>query len=473
MEPLQARVVTKFCFDFNPDNDCQFSSCPNNKVPGHLDFELWQGSITASSSMPRKAAKSDANASAVGDAKGSVEGDAGAKAKGDTEGAEAVPDISVALLDDEYISFPMVAQVWDDVDCKDVLHKAKRTFKIDWRFVENKTRETRHEKYESRVVERLRPRWWYVAIVSCSRVGLELSYHIHMTNPLKGAQSEISIDAQGVIFFACLQSILACSILMVQLKSARMWAAGGGNTRRCCRLHPALLLLTAAAVAAACGSAGWLLYFGSLGRSGTTPQFTACLARVSIVAAKTLISLLLLLLARGQCVCTPEIEWRDHKELVAGLILFGFSSFWLETWGESDLRNMTTEYTYDTHPGTAVVAADLLFLYLYASRSFATWQAETRVRPRLFYRRYAAPLTLWFAALPIVALVATFLMPWVRFKVTFAVNSLVLPTALGLLVYSFQPTVAPKVYDVSTHDYEPVNEDELANFLKDEDDDML
>merc|ERR1719296_238432 len=149
--------------------------------------------------------------------------------------------------------------------------------------------------------------------------------------------------------------------------------------------------------------------------SGLGNPSAALLGRAGFIVAQTLLSILLLLLARGQVVCTPDIVWQDHKEVVAGLMGFGVLSFFLETYGESEYRSMTTEYIYDTRPGMVVVGLSCMWLYLYASRCFATWQAETRVRPRQFFKRYAAPLTLWFASLPITACIAPFIAPWVRF----------------------------------------------------------
>merc|ERR1719210_1284738 len=216
-----------------------------------------------------------------------------------------------------------------------------------------------------------------------------------------------------------------------------------------------------------------MFYFVGLQRSGSGSATAALLGRVGLISARTLFSILLLLLARGQLVCTPDIVWGDHKEVVLGMIVFGVMSFFLETYGESEFRSMTTEYIYDTRPGMALVGLSLLWLWLYVSRFWATWQAETRVRPRIFFRRYAAPLTLWFASLPVIACVAGILSPWVRFKITFAIHGLVLATSLALIVHSFQPMIACKLYDMSAHDYEPVTSDEMNDFMKEDDDEFL
>merc|ERR1711879_249043 len=118
------------------------------------------------------------------------------------------------------------------------------------------------------------------------------------------------------------------------------------------------------------------------------------------------------------------------------------ASFGLESWGDSLINSSTTEYIYDTRPGTILTAFDLLWFWLYISRSFATWQAETRIKPRTFFRIYGLPCSLWYLVLPCVALLAANLAPWVRYKVTFAVADLAHLATLGVLVHTFRPSVA-------------------------------
>merc|ERR1712048_1280770 len=88
----QALVVTKFCFDFN--TDCVEDKCPETQMPGVMDFNL---SVTKSN-------------------------DSGTSA----------PRLYVALLDDEYFSFPEVSQVWGEANCTDVVKASKKAVQLDW-----------------------------------------------------------------------------------------------------------------------------------------------------------------------------------------------------------------------------------------------------------------------------------------------------------------------------------------------------
>merc|ERR1712232_819853 len=77
--PRQAKVVTKFCFDFKKGcaaND--HNNCPRDSQPGMLNISVFSATVSGGSGA------------SLGD----------------------VPDVHVSLLDDEYFSFPEVSQVW-------------------------------------------------------------------------------------------------------------------------------------------------------------------------------------------------------------------------------------------------------------------------------------------------------------------------------------------------------------------------
>jgi len=153
---------------------------------------------------------------------------------------------------------------------------------------------------------------------------------------------------------------------------------------------------------------------------------------------------ILLLLAQGECVATPGITWDNHWELVGGNSAFGAFSFLLELYGDSQFQSTNTEYIYDTRPGTALLAFDVFWMWMYASRSWATFQRETRSRGRRFYKHYAP-----FASLPTIAAIAALISPWYRLYVVFLLSSLVHAVALGTLIWTFSPDVAPGLFECS------------------------
>merc|ERR1712151_287325 len=163
--------------------------------------------------------------------------------------------------------------------------------------------------------------------------------------------------------------------------------------------------------------------------------------------------------------CTPHIMWNDHMELVGGMICFGCLSFVLELYGDSEFQNTTTEFIYDTRPGCVLVAFDIFWLWLYATRALRTSRGETRPKPRAFYARYGIIFGAWFAVLPLLAGLARVLAAWVRFSVTFAVSGIMHSIVLALLVHTFQPQIALELYELRAHECESaLDEAELSKF---------
>jgi len=117
---------------------------------------------------------------------------------------------------------------------------------------------------------------------------------------------------------------------------------------------------------------------------------------------------------------------------------------------------------------------------MYTSRSFQTFKAETRSKPRTFYKRYSPIFTLWFASLPLIAVLARSLASWVRFRITFALSGFVHTATLAVLIHTFRPSVAARLYDLKLGEYAPVTSTvirsaELSRLVgaADYDDDML
>jgi len=318
------------------------------------------------------------------------------------------------------------------------------------------------------LIERVRPRWWYVAFVSCSTFPVELHYEGHLENRLQGSRGELSMDEPGVCETSFLVIVFG-AVAACQMKSRRRWTEeqGGGPE--------ALGLLSAATVAAGAASACWLQYYwgsSSNGRANVTWLFVG---RAGGVFARTLLSMLLLMMAHGESVSSPGLDWLRHKELVSGMSIFGVLSFLLEIYGDTTLQSTTTEYIYDTRLGSALVAFDVFYLWVYCSRSWASFQAETRPKQRIFYKHYAPMFALWFAALPIIAVIARGIAPWYRFYITFLVSGLAQAAALGALVWTFSPDVAPRLYLVeasaaSGRHERACNDEELDSMLNNDTD---
>lgn len=455
----QARVVTKFCFDFNAKCPLE-GNCPVEQHPGIMEFNIFSGkrsdgkAVVMPPMLPPGARTDLAEGGFVHMPDNPTL--AGVRAPGG-----GAPEVYIALLDDEYFSFPEVSQVWGEANCTDLLHAAKKNFQLNWDLVST----WQGESIMTPLAERVRPRWWYIAFVSCSPYKVDLSYRMHFTNQLIGWEREFSMDTAGLIEVTLFICILLGALLLMQIGSLNDWVMRS-HMQRWDRLHPALLLVTAALVLAMLGEMAWFAYFLHFQSNGEGLVQYDVAARGLIMAAKTVMQILFMLQAQGQSISSPEISWVEHRELVVGQCVFGCLSFLLEVWSDSEFWTTSTEYVYDTRPGIALVAFDCLWLWMYASRSLRTFQQETRLKARTFYRIYSPIFGVWFASLPLIAAVARVLAPWVRHRIIFIVSGCVHTCTLAVLVHSFRPSVAVHLYDLTMSEYEPVvNHEELNSML--------
>lgn len=456
----QARVVTKFCFDFS--SSCHEDHCAQADHPGLMEFNIRSARRTDGLAWAPPSQSSDV-------APGSKPADQLLFAKRGvtrTDGGE----VFIALLDDEYFSFPEVSQVWGEANCSDVLKAAKRHFPLQWHQAASEI----GEHIVSPLAEKVRPRWWYIAFVSCSDYGVEFSYDMHLVNQQLGWEREFSMDAVGVLETTILIVAVLGGLLAIQTASLMEWRARNSSSRWI-ELHPALMLVTLALSMALMGEVSWLAYYWYFLERGEGSMIYDVVARGSIISAKTVMQILFMLQAEGQCITCPDVTWADHQELIWGQISCGVLAFMLEVWSDTEFWSTSTEYVYDTRPGIALVAFDCLWLWMYATRCFQTFRAETRIQPRNFYKRYSPIFAIWFASLPLIALLGRSLAAWVRFRITFAVSGLVHAATLAVLIHTFRPSVAARLYDLKLSEYEPVSRSEELNRILGavEDDDML
>jgi len=288
---------------------------------------------------------------------------------------------------------------------------------------------------------------------------------LHLTNPLQGWQNEFSVDMHNVIYMALAFSICLFGLSFVQISSMNQWAARCAN-KSWSQLHPALLMVTAGVILATMGMLSWFMYFRQIQESGVGETYYDVAARGLLMSAKTLMQILFTMQSQGHSICTSELVLSNHQELVGGMVIFGILSFVLEIFSDTEFWSTTTEYVYDTRSGIALVAFDCFWLWMFVTRCYRTFQGETRVKARAFYISYAPVWAFWFASLPLVAFIGRILSPWVRHRIIFGFTGLAHAATLAVLVHTFRPDVAIRLYDLKLSEYEPVvNSEEAAGLL--------
>mmetsp|Transcript_52188 Transcript_52188/g.93611 ORF Transcript_52188/g.93611 Transcript_52188/m.93611 type:complete len:456 (+) Transcript_52188:64-1431(+) len=340
--------------------------------------------------------------------------------------------MEMVLFDDEDKSFPTYsAEALSAFHCKSsALESASKfTRTINVTFLKDGV------SPHSNINQKIRPRWWFVALVDCSGEARTVDYSVHMTNPRKGWLQELSMDRFGprlIGLFLFAYTVLAiCQIFAVMKPSAVMSTAE--------RQHFMRLSLTYVILAALAGMLFLLLntfYFIRFGLDQSALYMVAKLFRTS---SKYSLLCIIHLLAMGRCISMP-LHGRDVWKSVRMYLPVCIASFSLEVWGEySQSRQYTTDNVYITQFGRMLVIMDLVLLVIYLKHTHSSWAAETDRVKRGFYQKWCVTYSAAFLVLPVTTFLSLLLSPWVRAEVLFVVSNSCHTMLLALLVIGLWP----------------------------------
>lgn len=349
-----------------------------------------------------------------------------------TDASPKIGDMELLIFDDESYSYPDEDAMWD-FQCGS--QSLKKAAKIESPI--NISALPAGGKVAMPLQQRLRPRWWFVAVIDCSGIQRTVDYSLHMTNPLQGWQKEFSMDHCGlrsVVFIFSLYLALVFAqqrAVMQESESAR---------------HPLRLILLAAIAAACVGMLAIVLDGLWFARHGDSQASLHIVGKFFKVFSKGSLASILLLLSKGICISQPlHVEQMCHF----GRLLTPFfgACLVLELWGEySQSRTYTTGFIYCTWFGGALIMADLGFLVLYLKNLHCSYVAEFDVDRQRFYSCWGPMYALAFIVLPSATLLASVLSPWVRAEAIFLVTNGVHAAMLTMLVVGLWPEHAQKFF---------------------------
>eukprot|EP00927_Polykrikos_kofoidii_P054736 TRINITY_DN49112_c0_g1_i1.p1 TRINITY_DN49112_c0_g1~~TRINITY_DN49112_c0_g1_i1.p1 ORF type:complete len:462 (+),score=44.57 TRINITY_DN49112_c0_g1_i1:46-1431(+) len=325
----------------------------------------------------------------------------------------------LVFFDDQAKSYPEASEEWSRLPCE---AKVKHSV-ADYVFPVAFYNQTSGFTKAVTITERVRPRWWYVAIADCSGKSLSVHYDIHMVNNLRGWQKEFSIDHLGIYHMCKLALIFFSLQLAVQAWVTKKWEAE--------EFHPLVLMLLACIASLVLSLLCFLLHWHLFAKDGkgsiavyTCGQFMRTVARFISMS-------MLMLMAKGIFISRHLTEMVIYETI--GLVApFTLLIFGLEAWAdEATSRNYTSDFIYSTPLGYMSVALNVLLLIIFLRHAFLSYQREIDADKREFYTLCGWAYGLWFLVVPI-EVVAAFCAPsWVRFRVDF-VNSYIAQAGLTL-----------------------------------------
>uniref|UniRef100_A0A2K6EYT8 Transmembrane protein 145 n=1 Tax=Propithecus coquereli TaxID=379532 RepID=A0A2K6EYT8_PROCO len=255
----------------------------------------------------------------------------------------------------------------------------------------------------------VRERWWYIALSKCGGDGLQLEYEMVLTNGKSFWTRHFSADEFGILETDV--TFLLIFILIFFLSCYFGYLLKGRQL-----LHTTYKMFMAAAGVEVLSLLFFCIYWGQYATDGIGNESVKILAKLLFSSSFLIFLLMLILLGKGFTVTRGRISHSGSVKLSVYMTLYTLTHVVLLIYEAEFFDPGQVLYTYESPAGYGLiglqVAAYVWFCYavLVSLRHFPEKQP--------FYVPFFAAYTLWFFAVPVMALIANFGIPkWAREKI--------------------------------------------------------
>ncbi|XP_071656629.1 transmembrane protein 145 [Patagioenas fasciata] len=282
----------------------------------------------------------------------------------------------------------------------------------------------------------VRERWWYVALSKCGGDGLELEYEMVLTNGKSFWTRHFSADEFGILETDI--TFLLIFLLIFLLSCYCGYLLKGRQL-----LHTTYKMFMAAAGVEVLSLLLCCVYWGQYARDGVGSGAIKVTAKLLFSVSFLIFLLMLILLGKGFTVTRGRISPGGSVRLSVYMTLYSISHVALLAYEAKFLDPAQVLYTYESPVGYGLVGLQFLAFLWFGAAVLGTVQRVPERRP--FYIPLLAAYALWFLAVPVTALIATFGIPkWAREKI---VNGIQLGTHLyahAVFLVMTRPSAANK-----------------------------
>uniref|UniRef100_A0A8C0KNE6 Transmembrane protein 145 n=1 Tax=Canis lupus dingo TaxID=286419 RepID=A0A8C0KNE6_CANLU len=282
----------------------------------------------------------------------------------------------------------------------------------------------------------VRERWWYIALSKCGGDGLQLEYEMVLTNGKSFWTRHFSADEFGILETDV--TFLLIFILIFFLSCYFGYLLKGRQL-----LHTTYKMFMAAAGVEVLSLLFFCIYWGQYATDGIGNESLKILAKLLFSSSFLIFLLMLILLGKGFTVTRGRISHSGSVKLSVYMTLYTLTHVVLLIYEAKFFDPGQVLYTYESPAGYGLiglqVAAYVWFCYavLISLRHFPEKQP--------FYVPFFAAYTLWFFAVPVMALIANFGIPkWAREKIVNGIQLGIHLYAHGVFLIMTRPSAANK-----------------------------
>uniref|UniRef100_A0AAV2MAK1 Intimal thickness related receptor IRP domain-containing protein n=1 Tax=Knipowitschia caucasica TaxID=637954 RepID=A0AAV2MAK1_KNICA len=255
----------------------------------------------------------------------------------------------------------------------------------------------------------VRERWWYIALSKCGGDGLQLEYEMNLTNGKSFWTKHFSADEFGIletdITFLVIFSLvflLSC-YFAYNLKGRQLF-------------HTTYKMFMTAAGVEVLSLLFHCVYWGLYGRDGVGNGSLKLLGKLLFSVSFLLFLLMLILLGKGFTVTRARISHSGSVKLSIYMTVYTITYVVLFIYESEFFDPGEVLYAYDSPAGYGLMGLQLLAYVWFCYAVLVSLKHYPEKQP--FYVPFFTTYTLWFFAVPVMALIANFGIPrWAREKI--------------------------------------------------------
>lgn len=254
----------------------------------------------------------------------------------------------------------------------------------------------------------------------------------------QGDGSELPVQQQGLPTIYAVMTAVAGAAAAAQIVAVQ-------RMRQSESFHPIMRILTLVVLFFFLCNALLFIHFTTYEFNGLGVPFFKYAAKITEVFVHVGTLLLAMVIAQGWTINSVTLDGQIKLSclILATLVLYLSMAMWYLVW----LDPASTLYIYDSWPGLGICVLQVCVLGWFINTILETRSYEQASAKRYFFLRMCGLFSVYFVALPIIVLVASFLSPWVREKTVSAMTTSVHCFIYLSLIYTLWPTRAPRYFE--------------------------
>ncbi|MXQ97057.1 hypothetical protein E5288_WYG016566 [Bos mutus] len=264
----------------------------------------------------------------------------------------------------------------------------------------------------------VRERWWYIALSKCGGDGLQLEYEMVLTNGKSFWTRHFSADEFG--------EHLGTQHLSGNLELGAYLLKG----RQLLHTTYKILLF-------------FCIYWGQYATDGIGNESLKILAKLLFSSSFLIFLLMLILLGKGFTVTRGRISHSGSVKLSVYMTLYTLTHVALLIYEAEFFDPGQVLYTYESPAGYGLIGLQVAAYVWFSYAVLVSLRHFPEKQP--FYVPFFAAYTLWFFAVPVMALIANFGIPkWAREKIVNGIQLGIHLYAHGVFLIMTRPSAANK-----------------------------